>query len=69
MEQSNYNAIKLKLDNFIALNRSDRIDVRYIIIAPAKNVQKYIKGAKDTKIHFNVNKNSKYSVHLGAFSE
>jgi hypothetical protein len=69
LEQSNYDAIKLKLDNFMALNRSHKIDLRYVIMAPAKNVERYIKGAKDTKIHFDVNTNSNYSLQLGAFSE
>ncbi len=53
----------------MALNHTDKIDLKYVIMAPARNVEEYIKGAKDTKRHFDVNKNSKYSVILGAFSE
>jgi hypothetical protein len=42
LEQKKYDAIKLKLDNFMALNHSDKIELRYIIMAPATNVKKYI---------------------------
>jgi hypothetical protein len=42
LEQKNYEAIKLKLDNFMALNHTDKIDLKYVIMAPATNVQKYI---------------------------